>query len=681
MIVTSNILALLLGGMLPDIGAAAKLLPCDVVAAETMVTQSLADAAELKKELLAIPSHERTYVNTVMAYDRFDQLLGVVDCLVSEFSYLSDDVKNRNIPNDRFCSAAILLRADKNFFRAFQEYEHYGMAKEILTAEQQYYFKKVMRSFVSQGYSLNSELFEKVKQLREKEEALVCCFTNAINADRSFVVVDESMLTGVDPEFIAAQERDEDAKIKLYCNAFVAAKVLKYCSNRVVRKTLFEGLQRRAYPENVITLESLIAVRDERAQLLGFDDYNSLCLHNSMIKTPENAYTFLDFLEQSARVARANGIAAVKKCIPSDVILDTGDTILQEDIGYIITEYEKTVFSLDDQLIAEYFSAQKTITGMLAIYEKFMNVEFEYTDKVAGAWHDTVAGVTVYTKGRSAILGYILLDLYSRPYKYSHACCFNTMPRTVSRPEQPGVAIIITNFPEAIDTQPILVNHDTVRILFHEFGHAMHGILSATEHYGSRVWTSQHDFLELPSQLLEFWIWDRDILKLISCHYKTGESLPDELIDKMLAAHKFESGFYCLSRLFLSRYSLDCFSTGNHKDTTQLLFALFRKHFPEIVINQNYRMQAFFRHLALSGYGPFYYGYELSQAYAYEVFAVIKKHGLLNPEIGKRYVNCILKPGASKDASELLRDFLGRPVSADAYVAWLRSLSQSDETQ
>jgi len=673
MIVTSKILSLIINGTIPDVGSAVALFPRDVAAAEIMVTQSLEDAAGLKKELLAIPADERTYSNTISAYDRFQQLLKVTGGLLSAFECMSSDVAGRSAANDRFLSESIVLESDRAFFRAFQEYELNAMGREVLTTQQQAYFKTIKQSFIVQGYGLTPELFEQATRLSEQEAALSSRFNNAINADHSFILYDEAALTGIDSAFLASQERDSDGKVKLYCNGPTLLAVLDYCSNPAVRQAFFQAYNRRAYPENIATLESLIAVRDARAKLLGFESFNALRLDDQLIKTPARAYDFLSSIEKTARLRDACDMAAALTSKPADVVLTQDGALLQADQRYVFAAHKKARYSIDDREIAQYFPVQKTVAGIFEIYEKFMNIEFEYSSSIPGAWDASVQGITVYAKGKTKVLGYILLDLYPRPYKYSHACCFDTFSRVISRPELPAVSLVLANFPQAQGGLPALLLHADVVTFFHEFGHALHNTLAVTAHYRTSAFNVPCDFIELPSQILESWMWDRDMLKLVSSHYKTGEALPDQLIDRMLAAHDFGQGHHEVRQLFLALYSLELFNAGAQKDSTEIFLAVQEKLSQGVVIHPQNRMHASFGHL--TGYGPMYYGYALSRAYAHDVFEVIKQKGLLDPEIGTRFVDCILAPGASKDAEQLLRDFLGRPACSDAYIAWLASLS------
>ncbi len=682
MMVTSKILSLILSGMVPDVSAAVELFPRDIAAAELMVTEVLGDAAELKKAILSIPSKERTYENTVRAYDRLDQLLGVVGnsfgSLLTVFKYVvSADAQNRSVPYDRFRIESIKLSTDRAFFMAFKEYEQNNMLSEILTDEQKYYFTKTMRSFELLGYGLSEAAFQEVLELTQEEERLSSDFCNAISNDNSFIAVPESALTGVDAQFIASQERDGEGNIKLYTKFPIFLAVQEYCSNPEVRSAFFDAMHRRAYPQNTVTLERLIAVRSARAQLLGFASYNDFRLNNLLMKDAKTAYTFLESLEEPARILFSHDVMSAKKTIPSNVRLDQNGSILNADFRYVLATHKKAYYALDDRLIAEYFPVKKTIAGMLAIYEKFMNVELEYVEHVPGVWHDSVQGITVYTHGRTKVLGYILLDLYPRPYKYSHACCCDSFARTTNRPDLPAVSVVIANFPRPQGDAPALLSYGDVKTFFHEFGHAMHNTLSYTDHYGTRAYAVPIDFLEVPSVMLEAWMRDRDILKMVSAHYITGESLPDVLIDQLLTANNYGIGWYELRQLFFTRLSLDCFAPGADKDVQKLFLELLEKYSPGIAINQNDRYYAAFDHLTF--YGPTYYCYALARAYAGDMFAVIKQHGLLNPEIGKRFVDCVLAPGASKDADQLLADFLGKPATSDAYIAWLKSLLPTAE--
>ena len=666
----SSILSLLLSGMLPDVASVADMYPKDATAAARLVAEVLEDAQRIKNEIIAIPATERTYENTVMASDRLEQLLSVTSNLLGVFEMVSADVEHRNDAMNSFRVAATALMRDKSFFVAFNEYQDNGMKKEDLADDQRYAFAEQMRAFKVQGYALDDEKFVHVTALSQEMSDIGSRFFAAINADHSSIVVDQEALSGVDEAFVAAQERNAEGKVIVYVNGPSLNAVMKYCSNPDTRKLFSRAWNQRAYPENIPVLESLLAISDRYAKALGFDSYAHLALDAALIKNPENAYAFLQSLEPASRIACRHDFAQAAQTLPADVVPDSDGNIHAWDVAYAFETHEKEYFSLDNRLVSQYFPVDKTIAGIFAIYQKFMNIEFEYATVVPGAWHESVQAITVYSKGRTQLLGHILLDLYPRANKYSHACCCNGISRIFSRPDLPATSVLITNFPTPTGDAPALLMHDDVVTFFHEFGHAIHHTLSNTRHNATRAFAVPTDFVELPSQILELWMWDRDMLKLVSSHVATGEPLPDTLIDQMLAARAFGKGRHELRQLFLAMISLEYFKSGEHKDTVALFEACSQKYSEGVVTDTQSRMQASFGHLY--GYGPLYYGYALSRSYAYDVFATIKKQGLLDPAVGQQFVNTILAPGASKDANELLIDFLGRPATSDAYIQWLK---------
>jgi thimet oligopeptidase len=668
--IASSILSLLLSGVLPDPASVAEMYPKNAAAADMLVSQVLEDATRMKADMLAIPAQERTYENTVMASDRLDQLLSLVGSILGVFEAVSPDVEHRNDAMNTFRAASTVLMRDKAFFTAFSDYEQHGMKTEELAVDQRYYFEEQMKAFRVQGYAFDDEKFARVTALSKEIRDLGSRFSAAINADCSSVVIDQDALVGVDPVFLAAQERTIDRKIVIRANTPSVNAVMKYCSNPQTRKALLSAWNTRAYPENIATLEALIAARDRYAKLLGFESYNALTLSTALIKTPENAYAFLNSLEPAARAVCRQDFAEATKTFPPDVVPDAEGKIHAFDVAYAFEAHEKAKYSLDNRLVSQYFPVNKTIAGIFAIYQKFMNIEFEHHASVDGAWHESVQAITVYTKGRTQLLGHILLDLYPRPNKYSHACCCSGVSRVFSRPDLPSTAVLITNFPAPNGDEPALLMHDDVVTFFHEFGHAIHTTLSFTRHGGTCAFAVPTDFVELPSQILELWMWDREMLKMVSSHVVTGEPLPDAIIDQMLAARTFGRGRHELRQLFLAMVSLEYFKAGENKNTIALLQECSSKYSEGVILDTASGMQASFGHLY--GYGPAYYGYALSRSYAHDVFAIIKKQGLLDPKVGEGFVTTVLVPGASKDAGELLVDFLGRPATSDAYIKWLK---------
>ena len=215
---------------------------------------------------------------------------------------------------------------------------------------------------------------------------------------------------------------------------------------------------------------------------------------------------------------------------------------------------------------------EKTIKGLLDIYQKFFNLTFKES-KVSGLWSDDLRMIEVYKK--DALLGYLVLDLYPRPNKYSHACEITVIPALKTKDGvKPCVAVVVANFPKSTKDKPSLLELSDLRTFFHEFGHAIHTILGATDLASFSGTNVKTDFVEMPSQMLEEWLWDADILKLISSHYQTGKPLSDELIKKIIELKNFSSGSWVLGQSLFSLMSLGYYAPGAQKDVMKIMHAL-----------------------------------------------------------------------------------------------------------
>lgn len=270
-------------------------------------------------------------------------------------------------------------------------------------------------------------------------------------------------------------------------------------------------------------------------------------------------------------------------------------------------------------------------------------------------------------------MGSIVLDLFPREGKFPCACQTTIIPSVYDKvgTRIPAVVLVIANFSKPTADQPSLLTHREVKTFFHEFGHALHSIFGATNLFGQSGTQVKSDFIELPSQMLEQWLWDKQVLRDISSHYKTNEKLPDALIDRMIAAKNVFIGTQIDRQINMAVYSLELYSAMGDVDSDQLdkkiagLYSPYETYIPEA------HQQASFGHLVDDLYASKYYSYLWSEVFAADIFDTIKQHGLTNSEIGTKYRDTILAKGGSADPEELLVNFLGRKPTQDAF---LRSL-------
>ena len=630
------------------------------------------DAQKDIHNILAISDEKRTFENTALKLDRLAGLsdLSIFSSVVSLLEVVSPDEKMRNVAHDAVVKVQNFyidqISNNKKLYEAFKAYAQGNALKEELTAEQRYFISETMDDFVRAGLDLPDEKLQEVKKLKKELAQLTLTFDRNIAADKSTISVDRDDLKGLEKDFIDNLERTDDGNYILGVDYPTFFNVLENCAVEDTRRKLMLAFINRAYPKNDELLKQIIAKRDQIANIIGFDSYAQLDLDNQMVKNPSRAYDFLHDLLERASKKEKKEFARWTADLPESVTLTQDKKIKPWDLRYLQNQYKKKHLAVDEQLISHYFPMEKTVEGLLAIYKQFLSINFQEVP-VSGLWHDDVKLVKVYTKDRSELLGYLFLDLFPRPNKYSHAAHAGIIPAVKKEDgtRLPTVSVVLANFPKSTSTKPSLLKRSDVETFFHEFGHALHAILGATDMASFSGTSVKRDFVELPSQMLEEWLWDKKILQQIGSHYETGEPLSDELIDNIIALKQFNSGYWVKRQVFYSLISLDYFARGADKDPYTIWQNLKSKIDPDIAQEKNDHSYAAFNHL--TGYGAKYYGYLWSKVFALDLFDTINKHGLLNADIGSKYVRDVIGKGGSQDPNDLLQTFLGREPKSDAF--------------
>jgi len=336
------------------------------------------------------------------------------------------------------------------------------------------------------------------------------------------------------------------------------------------------------------------------------------------------------------------------------------------DIYHYMQVTEKERYSVDTEQLKEYFPLEKVTKGLLQIYQKILNLKF-IEIKDAPTWNADAKLYSVFDASTDSFLGQFYIDLHPREGKYGHAAVFGLQPGCLlhSGDRQPVVCAMLCNFTAPTPDKPSLLYHTEVETYFHEFGHVMHQICSQTEHAMFSGTSVERDFVEAPSQMLENWCWVRQSLELMSGHFKDDSPIPEELMDKLVKSkHANVATIYCRQLIFglfdqdiHSRESAD--TAKIFSDTHQMVMGT---PAPD---NTNFAAQ--FGHMA-GGYDAQYYGYMWSKVYCEDMFqSVFTDSGVLDSGAGTKYRTCILQPGGSVDAFDMLRNMLGREPNSDAF--------------
>jgi thimet oligopeptidase len=462
-------------------------------------------------------------------------------------------------------------------------------------------------------------------------------------------------LAGLPQDYVEAHPVDDDGLVRLTTEYPDYLPFMTFGQDRRARGELLHAYLNRAWPENDGLLREMLELRREKANLLGYPDWASYDAEVKMIGSGKAIPEFIDQISSLAEVSAQRDIALLLQRLQHDH--PEASVVESWDRSYYGEVIRKESFDVDAQLVRTYFDFAKVRAGLLEVTGRLFGLE--YVERDAGAWHDEVTCYDVYADGDR--LGRIYLDLHPRDGKYSHAAQF-TLTDGVADAQLPE-GVLVCNFPRG------LMEHDDVVTLFHEFGHLVHHVLA-----GRQAWvrfsgvSTEWDFVEAPSQMLEEWAWDPQVLGSFATN-EAGERVPPELVERMRRADEFGKGYLARVQMFYAATSY-----WLHQDVPSDLTAKVRElqaRYDLFAYAPETHFQASFGHL--EGYTSAYYTYMWSLVIAKDMFSAFAHEDLFSVGVAHRYRDRVLVPGGSEDAADLVADFLGRPYSFDAFRTWLES--------
>lgn len=541
-----------------------------------------------------------------------------------------------------------------------------------LTSEDRLLLQDYLDGFFENGLHLSKEKQEKLKTLNTRLIELSSEYAEQLNNDRSHIMLTKEELDGLPEDFISSLERDSETGLYLLTMKYPHYRpAIESVKNPEVRKRIYGTYGRRGGAQNSKRLGEAVKIRAEIAVLLGFNNHAEKKLQNRMAKSPEKVAKMLEKVEQRLLDKNKSDLKQMLERKKLEVG-DGGISLDPWDVSFYAKLIKQEAYDFDSEEVQKYFPASKVISGMFEVYQGLLGVEFKLSTSQE-TWHDTVNYYDIIDLKTNEIIAGFYMDLYPRPGKYGHAAAF-TLQKGYLKPSgqySRPVSAILANFTKATDDRPPLLKHSEVETLFHEFGHIMHQTLTRSKYPSLSGTSVKRDFVEAPSQMLENWVWEKDILEIISSHYQTGKSLPNDLLEKMLKARKFNSGYLYTRQLFFASVDMKYHLLGIDEadiDPTQI----FHDTFEEITLLKPLRdtfPEAGFGHL-MGGYDAGYYGYLWSEIYAADMFTRFKTEGLLNSQTGSDYRQWILEPGGSFDPFALIQGFLGREPSEEAFFSW-----------
>ena len=553
-------------------------------------------------------------------------------------------------------------------------------AFEQLDRPRQQAVRHALRDFRLSGVALEGEAAARFAAIQQRRSELSTQFSNnLLDATDNWqkLITDEAELAGVPDMALQGFKQQAQAKgesgylLNLQAPSYLA--VMQYADNRDLRRELYEAYGTRASDQgpdagrwdNSGIMVEILQLREEMAKLLGFSNYAELSLEPKMAESPRQVLDFLNDLvtaskpQGEAELAQLRQFAAEQGC----------DDLQAWDVPYYGEKLRQRHYAISQEELRPYFPAARVIDGLFEITGQLFGIRFEPKTDVE-LWHDDAQCFTVLKDGDPIAVCY--LDLYARAKKRGGAWMADFCGRRqTEKGTQLPVAFLTCNFTPPTADKPALLTHDEVTTLFHEFGHGLHHMLTEIDVLSvAGISGVAWDAVELPSQFLENWCWQRESIPLISGHHETGEPLPDELLEKMLAARNFQSAMQMLRQLEFSLFDLTLHMQSAPKtaDDIQQVLNSVRAAVSVLQPPSFNRFQHGFAHIFAGGYAAGYYSYKWAEVLSADAFSLFEEEGVMNDNTGRKFREAILEKGGSEEALDLFVAFRGREPSQEALL-------------
>jgi oligopeptidase A len=565
--------------------------------------------------------------------------------------------------------------ADERLYAKYKAIAASQAAASLNKARQQA-LKHWLRDFVLSGAELQGEAKLRFAAIQERSAELSQKFSehvlDATDGFAYFATTEE--LAGVPADVVQAArnaalaESKEGHKLTLHFPVYLP--VMQYGQNRDLRERLYTAYVTRASDlgpaelDNSALMQELLQLRQEEAALLGFGNYAEAAMVTKMASSPAQVLTFLRDLGDRARPFAENDLAELRQFAASEL----GLTELQVwDNAFASEKLKEARYAFSDEELRQYFTVPRVLAGLFDIIERLFQVRI--TEAQAEVWHDSVRFYRLDRDG--ALVGQFYLDLYARPGKRPGAWMDEVRSRW-ARPEgrqQTPVAQLVCNFASGVGGKPALLTHDDVITLFHEFGHGLHHLLTQVDELGvSGISGVEWDAVELPSQFMENFCWEWEVLQQLTCHVDSAAPLPRDLFDKMLAAKNFQSGMQTLRQIEFSLFDMRLHAEPGSDSAIQALLDQVRVEVAIVPAAPFNRSQHSFSHIFAGGYSAGYYSYKWAELLSADAWSAFEVEGVFNADTGQRYLHNILEVGGSRDAMESFKAFRGREPTIDALL-------------
>lgn len=652
----------------------------DVEGFKTHLEKMLKDHLERIDTLLK-QNHHYTWDNLIYPLDDLEDEL---ERFWSPMSHLHSVMDSKAL---RECYDACLPLLSAYEAAIGHNHKLYEAIKSIdrhsLDAVQQKIIDDALRGFELSGVALSKEKKKRFEEIQAKLAELSNRFSNnVLDATQAFTVhiPDMNELDGIPAHALntakdlAAEKGVEGYLLTLEYPCFQA--VITHAKDRNLREKMYQAYVTRASDvgpnagtfDNTDLINEILALRHEKAQLLGFNNYAELSLATKMAESTDQVMEFMIDLVDRARKQGGGEFEQLKRFAAEKWNIDP---VAPWDVAYLSEKRRQDLFSLSQEDLRPYFPQPKVMQGLFTIVKKLYGMTLEEIPGV-DVWHKDVQCYGVIDE-HNQVRGYVYTDLFARPNKHSGAWMDSLQSRrkledgTIQLP----IATLTCNFAKPSGNKPAILSHDEVVTLFHEFGHCLHHLLTQVNYLSaSGINGVEWDAVELPSQFFENWCWEQSALALMTGHVDSGEPLPAQLYERLITAKNFQSAMAMLRQIEFSLFDFRIhqeFDSSRNSLVSDVLNDV-RKKTSVVPLAPYNRFQHSFSHIFGGGYAAGYYSYSWAEVLSSDAFSRFEEEGIFNPKTGHDFLKFILQVGGSKKASEAYKEFRGRPATVDALL-------------
>ncbi|EAS41213.1 oligopeptidase A [Photobacterium profundum] len=552
-----------------------------------------------------------------------------------------------------------------------------------LSQAQQKTITDALKDFELSGIGLPAKEQHRYGEISKRLSELASTFSNNVldaTMGWSKLITDESALEGLPESAIQAAKANAEAKDKegylftLEIPSYLP--VMTYCANRELRQEMYQAFVTRASDrgpnagewDNSEIIAEKLKLSHEIARLLGFNTYSEKSLATKMAESPEQVLGFLNNLAVRAKPQAEREVAELRDYAKTEF---GAEDLEPWDLSFYSEKLKQHRYSISDEQLRPYFPEKKAVAGLFEVLKRVFGMDVKQREGVE-VWDDTVTFFDIFD-ATGELRGSFYLDLYAREHKRGGAWMDECAVRRICADGslQTPVAYLTCNFNKPIGDKPALFTHDELVTLFHETGHGIHHMLTQVDAPSvSGINGVPWDAVELPSQFLENWCWEEEALAFISGHFETGEPLPKEMLDKMLAAKNFQSAMGILRQLEFGLFDFSLYTNYDPEVGAQVLETLFDvKSRVSVVPSPEWgRFPHSFSHIFAGGYSAGYYSYLWAELLSADAFSRFEEEGIFNQATGADFLHCILERGGSEEPMDLFKRFRGREPQLDAML-------------